>query len=138
MDKRGPKLGDAASLYVQDSFWMPCNHACAGSAAGTAQQQQPLLTTVPVLYPCAAQMELYTIAWMDERGIADTQAMLDEVWNRAVGSDPGNWLAAWQADTAAEWCNTATVWATVSSRCVVALVTKSAALRHATSQDGHA
>lgn len=126
MDKRGPKLGDAASLYVQDALWLLCHHACVGSATGTAQQQQQLLTTVPVSYPSAAQMELHTIAWLDERGVADTEAMPDEVRNRAVGSDPGNWLAAWQVDTAAEWCNTATVWATVSSRCVVTSVTKSA------------
>jgi hypothetical protein len=61
-------------------------------------------------------MELHTIAWLDKRRIFDTQAMLDEVWDRAVGADSGNRPAAWQANSAAERSYTAVGGAAVTSR----------------------
>lgn len=85
-------------------------------ASATSSSYSNLLTT---LYcPAHTQVELHAIPGVDQRGVAHPQAVLDEVWHRTVGADPGNWPAAWQAHPAAQRCHAAASGAAVPGRCV--------------------
>eukprot|EP00882_Tetradesmus_deserticola_P030935 GHRQ01034951.1.p1 GENE.GHRQ01034951.1~~GHRQ01034951.1.p1 ORF type:complete len:182 (+),score=13.51 GHRQ01034951.1:210-755(+) len=65
----------------------------------------------------ACQVEFYSFAWLVEGGVPVAEVMPHEVWCGAVAADPGNRLAAGQADPAAKRCNTAPVGPAVPGRC---------------------
>lgn len=140
IDKRGPKLGDAASLYVLLG-WVDCVHT------------RPLLLLLlrrlfpPGNAPCLwkywwnnsfypmkewkmfmermdhtwndmiVQVEFHTVSWMDQGGSPDVEIMSHEVWCWKVGADFRYWSAAWEADSAVEWPD-AEVVGTTESCCI--------------------
>lgn len=64
------------------------------------------------------QVELYTIARMDERRSSGPEAVRNEVWSWRMGPNRRHWAAAWQNDAAAQQPNPAPAGTAVIGRCV--------------------
>lgn len=97
---RGPRIGDAASLWVPgvQAAGMSEAHAC----------------TTPRMN---SQVELHPCAWMDAGGGPSAAFVPHEVWRGAVAGDPWHRLAARKANTAAVRPDAAPAGPAVAGRC---------------------
>ncbi len=99
--RRGPKVGDAASLYV-------------AVLPSTTFDQQSNTTPTP------HQVELYPITWVDQGRGVYSQIVPSKVWHWPLGADPRHGVAPWQAHSATQRPNPALARTAVTCRYLVA------------------